>query len=355
MARTNDEEDMSNFYFESTGEIKPEGKLYNYYKKSLGDHISMNTSSRGNFSLNIFGMPAHRWETEMTNYNIKSGEIDEEKFASGDYIVYQEQNLDYFRSVYGITSKAAKEEEIQAGDVLDLSFYDKERDCYIEKQVTVMAVIEQANEYSSSDIDSAVIVMPDRLFKEIYSEYDNMIGSIQLTAKEDLSKDQITQIMNIVKEEHSTQLMTSSKYQQGLDSENIKTTYAIIGIFLVAILGIIGISNVSNTVAADIFAHRIEYASMQSIGMTKKQLYLNLLRQSGKFCVLAVILAIPLGGIGAYMLGDSAFFTGFNVILYIETIFIIVIIMFAICAAIAKILTNVLNQKSIVERLREIE
>lgn len=355
MARTNDEEDMSNFYFESTGEIKPEGKLYNYYQKLLGEHISMNTSSRENFSLNIFGMPAHRWKTEMTNYNILSGEIDEEKFASGDYIVYQEQDLDYLRSVYGITSKATKEDRIQAGDILDLSFYDKERDCYIEKELTVMAVIERANEYSSSDIGSAVIVMPDRLFKEIYSQYDNMIASIQLTAKEDLSKDQIAQIMNFVKEEHSTQLMTSSRYQQGLDAENVKTTYAVIGFLLVAILGIIGISNVSNTVAADIFAHRIEYASMQSIGMTKKQLFLNLLRQSGRFSILAVIFTIPLGGIGAYMLGDSAFFTGFNAILYIETIFVIVIIMFAICAAMAKILTNVLNQKSIVERLREIE
>lgn len=353
MARSNDEEKNERFYLESKGEIKPEGKLYNFYEKLLGEYLPM--SLRGNMSIGIFGIPKNRWETELANYNIISGEIDEEKFASGDYIVYRKENFENLARTYGITSQADKEDMIQTGDRLNVSFYDKERDCYIQKELTVMAVIERANQYTSSDISSSILIMPDTLFKEIYSGYSHMIGSIQITAKDDLSKDQFNQIMNAVKEEHSTQLMTTSKYQKSLDAENTKNTYTYIGIFLVTILSIVGISNVVNTVSADIFAHRIEYAAMQSIGMTKKQLFRLLLKEGGKFCIWAVILVIPLGSAGAYMIAGSPLFTGFNVFLFVESILIIVIVMLLICAALAKILTQVLNKKSIVERLREIE
>ena len=52
-----------------------------------------------------------------------------------------------------------------------------------------------------------------------------------------------------------------------------------IGFFLAALLGIIGISNLINTIASDVFSRKIELASMQSIGMTKKQLWAMLLNR----------------------------------------------------------------------------
>ncbi len=353
MARTNEETSMNNFYSESTGEIKAEGKLYNYYKKLLGDVCPV--SSRGNLKIKIFGLPKNRWDTEMVNYNLISGEIDKEKFASGDYIIYQKDDNEYFRRIYGVSSTPTKEEMIQAGDKLELSFYDKERDTYIKKELTVLAVIERANEYTSSDISNAEIILSDSLFKEIYSEYDKMIGSIEIEAKEELTEKEINHIMDLVKEEHSSQLRVNSRYIDGLETENTKKTYALIGMFLVSILGVVGVSNVANTVAADIFAHRIEYAAMQSIGMTKKQLYRVLLKEGGIFCVMALILIIPVGSVGAYMLASSSLFTGFNIGFFIQGLLAVVIVMFIICAVMANILVRVLNQKSIVERLREIE
>lgn len=352
-ARTNDEDGIYGIYPSSAGEIRPEGKLYQYYEKNFGEHNSIN--SRGNLSIAISGLSGDRWNTEMVNYNLVSGEIDNEKFASGNYIVFQKDAYNYIRNAYGIKSDILEGEEIQAGDKLELSFYDKERDTYIEKELTVLAVIENAHEYTSSDIYDSAIIIPDTLFKEIYNGYSKMIGSIQISAEEELTKDEINHIMNLVREEDTTQLMITSRYESGFDAENNKKTYSLIGIFLVSILGVVGISNVANTVAADIFAHRIEYAAMQSIGMTKKQLFRVLLMESGKFCIMALILIIPVGSVGAYMLASSSLFTGFNAGLFIQALLAVVMVMFTICAVMAHILVRVLNQKSIVERLREIE
>ncbi|MBS5142635.1 MAG: FtsX-like permease family protein [Ruminococcus sp.] len=64
-----------------------------------------------------------------------------------------------------------------------------------------------------------------------------------------------------------------------------KETFLFIGFFLAALLGIIGISNLINTIASDVFSRKIELASMQSIGMTKKQLWAMLLnRKCSLFC-----------------------------------------------------------------------
>ena len=355
MARTKDNQQGDFSYESSTGEIKPEGKLYDFYQREYGEGFPYFINEMGNLKLPIFGIPQDRWDTEMANYNIKSGEIDKEKFASGDYIVFQEENNEYMKTVYKLKSTTKEKDRITAGDKLSLSFYDEGREAYIDKEVTVLAVLEKAHDYSSSDISAAVIIMPDHMFKEIYSGYSEKIGGIQIETKEEMTEKEISQVTDLVRQEHNVQLRTASRYQSSKDAESTKITYTFIGSFFVVILGIIGISNIINTVTADIFARRKEYAAMQSIGMTKKQLYRELLINSGKFCIYALLITIPLGGVGAYILADLNLFTGFNLLLYIQSVLCVMLVMLIICAIIAKILTQVLNSKSIVERLREIE
>lgn len=353
--RTNNNKIADLFYDYSKGEIKPGNKLYDFYQKELGEHVSAFINERGNLSLPIFGISQDRWDTEMVNYNILSGAIDKEKFASGEYVVYQKEPYDYFIKNNHIISTTQAEDQITAGDTLSLSIYDEDRDVYIDKEVTVLAVIDSAHEYSSSDLSSAVIIMPEKMFQEIYSGYSNMISSIQIKAKEEMTEVESDQVMELIRQEYNVQLMTDSRYESRIEAESNKVTYTFIGSFFVVILGIIGISNIINTVTADIFGRRKEYAAMQSIGMTKKQLYRELLKNSGKFCVYALLVTIPLGSVGAYMLASSNLFTGFNLILFVESVFWVMLVMFAISAIIAKILTQVLNSKSIVQRLREVE
>ncbi len=355
MARTSNNKLGDFLYEDSTGEVKPEGKLYEYYQKELGENVSVKLNERGNLAFPIFGMHQDRWDTEMANYIIISGEIDKEKYSSGDYIVYQEEEYEYFKQYNNITSTTKEEDRITAGDKLTLSFFDTDREIYIDKEVTVLAVIERAHDYSSSDVSSAAIIMPDHMFQEIYSGYSELIGSIQIETKEEMTENEINQVTELIRQEHNVQLMTNSRYQSSIDAENNKLTYTFIGSFFAVILGIIGISNIINTVTADIFARRKEYATMQSIGMTKKQLYWELLKNAGKFCVYALLVIIPLGSVGAYMLAGSNFFTGFNLMLFVQSIIWVTLVMLAISAIIAKILTQVLNSKSIFQRLREIE
>ncbi len=126
-------------------------------------------------------------------------------------------------------------------------------------------------------------------------------------------------------------------------------------LFLAALLGIIGISNLINTIASDVFSRKIELASMQSIGMTKKQLWAMLLIDTVKFTSVAVLLMLIVGGVLSYLITQSSLFTGFNVGIFLLSAGLLILLVAVICVLMTWSLVKVLNQKSIVERLREIE
>lgn len=120
-------------------------------------------------------------------------------------------------------------------------------------------------------------------------------------------------------------------------------------------MGIIGVSNLINTITSDVFSRKIEFAAMQSIGMTRKQLFGMLLFDTEKFISISVVLMLFLGGIMSYLVTQNPLFTGFNGRIFLVTAAGLLLLVLGICVILTWMLVRILNQKSVVERLREIE
>ena len=110
-----------------------------------------------------------------------------------------------------------------------------------------------------------------------------------------------------------------------------------------------------NTLTSDVFARRRELAALQSIGMTVKQLKGMLFKEAMKYCFPAVLLAVPAGGVLAFMVAGNWTFTGFSPALFIMASAGAALVISGIALLATDILVKNLNRKSIVERLREIE
>ena len=134
-----------------------------------------------------------------------------------------------------------------------------------------------------------------------------------------------------------------------------KQTFQLIGFLLAGLLGIIGISNLVNTITSDVFSRKIELAAMQSIGMTRKQLWAMLLKGTLKFMSVSVVLMLISGGIMSYLVTQHPLFTGFNAGLFLVSAAALLLVVTGICIFMTWLLVKVLNKKTIVERLREIE
>lgn len=128
----------------------------------------------------------------------------------------------------------------------------------------------------------------------------------------------------------------------------------ILGIFLAGIVGLIGISNVVNTVSTDVSARKLEYAAMQSIGMTKRQMERDIFGKYARYVFWASGLAAAGGAALTYFLGMNSLFTGFSVGEFLQALIMLLVFSVLLCACMARFLTSAMNKQSVVERLRSI-
>jgi ABC-type antimicrobial peptide transport system permease subunit len=160
-------------------------------------------------------------------------------------------------------------------------------------------------------------------------------------------------VSEILEEEGNLQLMFEAKYQSGLEFVENKKTIIVFGMFLAAIVGLIGIANLVNTVTTDVMARKLEYAAMQSIGMTGKQMERDIFAKYARYILTAVGFAAVFGSLITYQAAGYPSFTGFSLSAFMQAFVLFAVFSVILCAVMAAILTRVMNGKSVVERLRE--
>lgn len=346
------------YYRKSLAAVKPAGKLKSEldalgqcetFVSNYGDMESYFTE-QNDVLLAVNGMPIERMEKELKYTELSEGTVDIDLFSTGDYILWK--SLDYRHVTAGEVDESRM---IHPGDTLELAFYDDERGGYFEKAMTVMAVIEKTDMYGTATMWESNIIMPDHVFQEIYPDYDEKISNIQIKTVDEITKSQHEEIQKLIGKEYNPQISMESRYQTRSEYIVQKQTFGLIGLFLTALLGIIGISNMANTITSDILARKIELATMQSIGMTKKQLWGMLFVNSMRFSLIALAIMIPVGSVLSMIVANNSTFTGFSIKWFVISILLLIMIILGISVAMTSILVKVLNKKSVVERLREIE
>lgn len=331
-------------YF-SEGEIKNEGIFKEEYEKINSKNKKIEGSEKDkNIRLQIMGVPEENIKKELT-YNgnkIIDGKIDEEKLKTGDYFIYISQLGD------------KNKELIRAGDTIKISFYNWQKNNYVEKNLTVMAVAQKNDVYGKSNINLSPIILPNRIFKEIYKNYDELISYIEIDTKEGDSKVNYDKINSVNKSKGNFQVLTESKYMYFNDFANQRKNISFIGFSIAALMGLIAILNMVNTLVTNIISRKIEIACIQSIGMTKRQLKKMLLGEGLWLEVISIVITLPLSFILTYQIGKIGMFSGFNVKAYMVSVTIVLLAMLAMVFIIAIIMVKFITKTSIVERLREI-
>ncbi|MDO5145668.1 MAG: ABC transporter permease [Eubacteriales bacterium] len=152
-------------------------------------------------------------------------------------------------------------------------------------------------------------------------------------------------------------LSYESKAVMKNDFQKFKQMFALVGGMLCIIIGVIGILNFFNAMFTGIHARRREFAMMQSVGMTGRQLK-QMLMAEGFFYALATITAATLLSLILDPLAGNLLETMFWFCTYRFTllpILLIAPIFFLGGSLLPLALYRVLAKKTIVERLREAE
>lgn len=223
-----------------------------------------------------------------------------EEFISGDYVILAED------------TKNEEDYIFKTGDKIKLETYhtetgaEGETEYTEEKEYTVIAVAELP--YPLSTKAFPVLGIRAVLPEEEYLARTDRDGALKavLEVAED-SQASVEEFLKAYTDNSSEGLTYSSKQTYVDEFEDLVSMFWIVGGALAFILALIGILNFINAVVTGILTRKQEFAMMEAVGMTGKQLRGVLITEGLGYALLTILFSVTLGaGICAALVQAAA-------------------------------------------------
>lgn len=303
---------------------------------------------------NVFGVSEAFWEDVTIYEGENNPDILKKKMESGDYVIVG-------MIIDRLTGEAEEEtqlqQQLQVGDSITFSKDGKEeKTCTILAKATVVATEYEtyagANGATYIGGDAPFLYMSDTKFKELYEE--PTIFSYSFNAGQE-QKENLEGFLADFTGENTSVSYTSTKLLQEQLASN-RNIVLLVGGMIGVILAFAGLINFTNMMVTNIITRRHEFAAMQSIGMTSRQLR-RLIMDEGLYYAAG---ADVIGGLLAAILGttvlknvlNSPSMWYFTLRFTLVPALFIAVIYLILAAVIPVIVLHFFNKGSVVERLR---
>ena len=301
--------------------------------KSKTTTQGFNEQDDGSFATTLYGLDS----VLLSQDKVIDGELNLEKLASGNYIL---------EGAYVSTRGDLDESSLNhsVGDQVQVFCNGAVR------EFTVLAHV-VANEANTYDWVGSCFFLPSEVYKDFTGIDHIMSYSFNVSQGKESEMDEF--LSNYTKNVEPTMTYKSqSTIMAGVtDIQNVVVS---IGGTMAFIIGLIGILNFINTMLTSIFTRRREFATLQSVGMTGRQL-LKMLRQEGcAYVILASMVAVPLSLLGAIQIirpiCTLIWFLNFKLNVWPMLIMPFLLLLFG--SAVPYIAYRLINHQSITERLK---
>lgn len=303
---------------------------------------------------NVFGVSEAFWEDVTIYEGENNPDILKEEMETGDYVIVG-------TIIDRLTGEAEEEtqlqQQLQVGDSITFSKDGKEeKTCTILAKATVVATEYEtyagANGATYIGGDAPFLYMSDTKFKELYEE--PTIFSYSFNAEQG-KKENLEGFLADFTGENTSVAYTSTKLLQEQLASN-RNIVLLVGGMIGVILAFAGLINFTNMMVTNIITRRHEFAAMQSIGMTNRQLR-RLIMDEGLYYAAG---ADVIGGLLAAVLGmtvlknvlNSPSMWYFTLRFTLVPALFIAVIYLILAAVIPVVVLHFFNKGSVVERLR---
>lgn len=319
------------------------------------DNYSMHTAAdeENLFYGNVFGASEHFWE----NMTIYEGENDptalKKKMAAGEYVIIGNR----MDRLSGGPKNTPMTDQIKIGD--SISFY---RDGSLVKTCTVLAkacTVGTEDETPTTTTaamniggDAPFVYLPDRVFKEIYENPTLLSFGFDVDSS---AQPQMENFLNSYTEKNPSVAYTSTKLLKE-QLKSIESMVLVVGGLIGCIMALAGLINFTNMIITNIITRRHEFATMQSIGMTNRQLRRLMVYEGVYYAVGADVT----GGVTAAVLAltvlkgvlNSPSMWFFTLHVTLIPAVVIGVLYLVLAAIIPLIVLRFFNKGTVVERLR---
>lgn len=331
------------------------GRLYGgrenmFFAENSADASSPNIDEQGHIYSAVYGLE----QLPMERLTLIDGEIDMGKLNSGDYILEGIHLDDNGRAM-------PETANYQVGDTVTLYNWrtadpsNPDERVYTPHQYTVLGHV-AIKTYTNSDRSywGYTFYLPAQVYKTIVDSPAAMSYAFNVADDNESSAEAFLK-------EYTTSTEPMMNYESKSTSvssfEGMRNTVLLVGGALGGIIGLIGILNFINAVLTSIVARKKEFAMLQSIGMTRRQLKTMLcyegLYYAGLSEICALILGIIISLAVVQAICEQMWFLSYTMVMW--PLIIAIPVLLFLGAAVPLTVYSVTDRQSIVERLREAE
>lgn len=287
----------------------------------------------------LYGVDGLVVDTLADAQNVLAGNFDKEAFASGGYVVVDAgpaENADEIAPTYNV------------GDSVTLG----------DKTYEVMAIVRDITpitEGKNSDTaDFLGLYIPAEDFRAMYPENTLRKYFFDVAAEDQPAAEQM--LLDVQSEDDPTLSFTSK--QTLIDHYKEQTRASTIMAFAISfVIAVVGVLNFVNSMLTAIFSRQKEFAMLQSIGMTRRQLRNMLIGEglyyAGITLALSYVLSALVVGVGVRLLVAGDWTATFHFTLLPLVICTPILLAFAVLIPVC-CFKNI-EKQSIVERLRAVD
>lgn len=317
------------------------GSLYYNLGKSFihytGDASVLSNSSLGQEQLQLFGLE----DFPLTQLDIVEGELDLNKFKTGKYIIEGLPDDDNGNIIW-------EEDHYSIGDIVTVTTGSGTH------EYEIMAKCRMGYSNHVRYWGDFGFYLPAGEFCSIVT--DATVFSYQFNV-DDAHTDAMEEFVKDYTENVEPAMDYESKQSYANQFEKLQNMLLTVGGTLSIIIGLIGILNFINSMLTSIIARRQEFAMLQSIGMTGKQLHKLLIYEGLYYALSTIAVSLLFGILFSFVIikgvvGGLWFFSYQFIIMPLLLAYPILLVLSAIIPYAAY---HWVNRQSIVERLREAE
>ncbi len=304
--------------------------------------LSFNVDEHNNYLVQFFGVDKFLLDLCETMNN----GIDYAKFNSGKYIIL---GVDCDERGNPI------ENTIAIGDKIKFYHYDKSLNTYEPLEYEVLAKVKiKGNTITDRSSGFTRFYLPTDVFLSIVNTKSPVSYAFNVDKG---SQNQMEKYLSHYTKNIEDSMDYSSKQRYKDAFKSMTMMIIIVGCSLSVVIGLIGIINFINSIVTSILSRRKEFAILQSVGMTGKQLKSMLCFEGAYFAVATILFASTFGSIVSLVLvrGIVKSFNFFSYHFIIWPIFSVFPLLIAITLIVPILLYKRIAKQHIVERLRNID
>lgn len=301
-------------------------------------------------NLTVYVIDEAAFKEYVESLNLKYAEVKEKGILRNT--VY----IDWYDEENQYSQIEMEKYTLKAGDTIEgqVDFYQEEEEQNIAKDwsIEIAKVTDKAPMGIEKYVPYATLIVGESHSAEILN--GNHYERIYIDA-EDAEKTQ---------EEIETILEDMGSNDEGYNLNNLEENarmmqsfYTLISIFLygfITVIALIGVTNIFNTITTNMNLRRREFATLKSVGMTKKEFNRMIQLESFFYGMKSLVIGIPIGCVLSYWI-YSVLTGGEIVIAYslpIAAILISVVAVFLLITVIMKYSIGKINKQNVIETIR---